>query len=311
MNIMMIGGTNFIGPAVADSLEAQGHTLTLFHRAPANSGRAEIQGDCNDVSDLKRAINLCAPDMIIHMVAMFESHVKALEKALSGQKMRVLIVSSADVYKGFEVFNKLSSAPVGPVPFTEESSLREIRFPYRGKPDIKNGHDYEKILVEEAALSSDVLAPVIVRLGMVYGKSDPNRRFKEIIHQINRGEQIIEVHPKVAALQLCKCYVENVAHGIALAAQKGVTGEVYNLAGAAVLTELEWNQTIAKLMDWGGEFVLTPEADATGLVNAANLDQHLTLDSTKIRRELGFNEIIPLEVGLLKTIQWELHPDGI
>ncbi len=241
------------------------------------------------------------------MIAMYQSHIEALEKALDGQKMKVLLISSVDVYKGFEVFNKLSSAPVEPIPFTEESPLRDIRFPYRGKPGINFGYYYDKILVEQTALQSPVLDTVIVRLGMVYGKNDPNRRFKDIIHQMNDGAKTIKINEKIAALKTCKCYVENIAQGIALAAQKGTVGEIYNLADNGIFSELEWNKIIAKLMDWNGEFVITYEANGCELVKAANLDQHLVVDSTKVRKELDFTEIISLEIGLMNTIQWEVN----
>ncbi len=308
MKIMIIGGTNFIGPVVASCLETQGHNVTLFHRAKSQLPHyAEVQGDCDSSDDLKKAIELVCPDMIIHMIAMYQSHIEALEKALDGQKMKVLLISSVDVYKGFEVFNKLSSAPVEPIPFTEKSPLRDIRFPYRGKPGINFGYYYDKILVEQTALQSPVLDTVIVRLAMVYGKNDPNHRFKDIIYQMNDGAKTIKINEKIAALKTCKCYVENIAQGIALAAQKGTVGEIYNLADNGIFSELEWNKIIAKLMDWNGEFVITYEDNGCELVKAANLDQHLVVDSTKVRKELDFTEIISLEIGLLNTIQWEVN----
>ncbi|MDR1530756.1 MAG: NAD-dependent epimerase/dehydratase family protein [Clostridiales bacterium] len=306
MKIMILGGTAFMGPLVAKCLKEQGHNITLFHRTKSqNQAFAEMQGDCNSPDDLRKAIETFQPDTIIHMVAMYQSHVEVLEKALSGRKIRILIVSSADVYKGFEIFNKLSDSPVEAVPFTEESPLRDVRFPYRGVPGIDIGYYYDKILVEQAALRSPLLDTVIARLGMVYGRNDPNRRFKDIVRRINRGDNTIEIHEKAAALKTCKCYAENVAHGIALASQKGAAGEIYNIADKEVLSELEWYRTVAGLMNWGGKFLMTSADDNFELAKTANLDQHLMLDSTKIRKELGFAEIVPLEAGLRKTIEWE------
>jgi len=127
MKIMIIGGTNFIGSVVASCLEKQGHNITLFHREKSHSLHyTEIQGDCESPDALKKGIELVRPDMIIHMIALYQSHIEALEKALGGQKMKLLLISSVDVYKGFEVFNKLSSAPIEPIPFTEKSPLRDI-----------------------------------------------------------------------------------------------------------------------------------------------------------------------------------------
>jgi hypothetical protein len=50
-----------------------------------------------------------------------------------------------------------------------------VLYPYRGKLDAPFAHDYEKILVERAALQSPALGASILRLGMVCGENDPNR----------------------------------------------------------------------------------------------------------------------------------------
>lgn len=87
MKIMIIGGTNFIGPVVASCLEKQGHNVTLFHRAKSQLPHyAEVQGDCDSPDDLEKAIDLVCPDMIIHMIAMYQSHIEALEKLSTARK---------------------------------------------------------------------------------------------------------------------------------------------------------------------------------------------------------------------------------
>jgi nucleoside-diphosphate-sugar epimerase len=60
-------------------------------------------------------------------------------------------------------------------------------------------------------------------------------------------------------------------------------------------------------MNWNGEFAITYDDNGYELVKDANLDQHLVVDSTKIRKELGFTEIVSSETGLLNAIQWEIN----
>lgn len=137
MNVFMIGGTNFIGPAATRKLLEAGHMVTLFHRSPGNGldESAHIQGDCGNAGDLQSAIRKAKPDVIIHMVAYFQSHIAALERALDGQAMKTVIISSGDVYKGYEVLTELSDANPVPLPFAEQSPLRDVLYPYRGKLD--------------------------------------------------------------------------------------------------------------------------------------------------------------------------------
>jgi nucleoside-diphosphate-sugar epimerase len=241
MKILVIGGTRFIGPAAAKHLEEAGHNIALFHRTyrPEIPYR-QIQGDCEIVDELRNGIQAMQPDVIIHAAAMFERQIKALEQALSGKKTRVILLSSADVYKAFEVVNRLSDTPVQPVPIHERSPLRETLYPYRGRRlDMDIAHDYEKITVERAALESPIIDSVILRLGMVYGENDYNHRFLEPIRKMRRGDKAIELPRIMADFRACKCYVEDVAHGIRLAAEIGASGEVYNLAAQEVLSEIE------------------------------------------------------------------------
>jgi nucleoside-diphosphate-sugar epimerase len=103
---------------------------------------------------------------------------------------------------------------------------------------------------------------------------------------------------------VCKCYVEDVAYGIRLAAEKGIRDEIYNLSARETPNEWEWYKCIAKLMEWDGEISVNQEVIPQG---DTNLAQNLVVDTSKIRNQLGYKEIIPIEQGLLNTIRWEIN----
>ena len=307
MNVFIIGGTNFIGPATVRELLKAGHRITLFHRSAGNDadGYTHIQGNCENVEDLKSAIKKAGPDVIIHMVAYYQSHIAVLEKALGGHVMKTIIISSADVYKGYEVLTELSDANPVSVPFMEQSPLRDVLFPYRGKLDIDIAYDYDKILVERAALQSSLLDAVILRLGMVYGENDPNQRFADPIRKMASGAKSIEIAKGMAGFCACKSYVENIAHGVALAVVKGQVGEVYNLADKWVFTEYEWLELLANKLNWSGKIVTLDEE-----IPGTNTKQHFVLDTDKIRKSLGYKEIVSINRALSNTIEWELRKPG-
>jgi nucleoside-diphosphate-sugar epimerase len=52
------------------------------------------------------------------------------------------------------------------------------------------------------------------------------------------------------------------------------------------------------------------DADAGGILadraDSSDLSYPLTLDSARIRAELGYSEIVPEEQALRRTIEWEL-----
>ncbi|MDR2450519.1 MAG: NAD-dependent epimerase/dehydratase family protein [Candidatus Accumulibacter sp.] len=305
MKILIIGGTHFIGPAASRRLAQSGHEVTLFHRRfSPDVPYPQIQGDCRHTDDLYRALEAVNPDAILHMVAWSQGQIHALERALQGRKIRAVILSSLDVYKAYEVFNRWSDAPVVPLPLDERSPLRDVLYPYRGRLDTDFAHDYEKILVERAALRSALLDVVILRLGMVYGRNDPNHRFLAPIRPMRRNAERIELPEGMARFRASKCHVEDVAHGMKLAMESAVAKEIYNLAAQPTPTELEWHQRIAKLMNWRGEIVIVGRP---AMPDEGNTAQHLIAETGKIRRELGYGELFSMDDGLVDTIHWELE----
>ena len=312
MNILIIGGTGFIGSVLVRQLCHKNYAVTLFHRSKSNvilpSGVRQLYGHRESLEDLHNAIQVVRPDVIIDTIALFQRHITILEQALGSIKTRTVLLSSIDVYKGYEIFSRMSTAPVQPIPFSENSSLREKLYPYRGKLETDFAYDYEKILVEKAALSSPVLNTSILRLGMVYGPNDPNHRFTSTIQNMLEGQTSISLNKEMANWRGSKCYVENVAQGIVLMAeQEEISGGIYNLSEEHPLTELEWTQKLAALMDWQGEICLIPDEDAAMNKLDINPLQHLVANTSKIRKQLGYQEAIPLEEGLRRTIDWELH----
>jgi len=295
MNFLIIGGTRFIGLETARQLYEAGHQITLFHRTLLSGlPYKQFQGNRDDIDALRTCIAQIKPDCIIHMVAMEAQHIAVLEKALCGQKMRVIVVSSGDVYKAFEVLHKLSGAPVQPVPLAETSPLREVRYPFR---NVRSPFDnYEKIDVEAAAMNSEAVDAIIVRLGMIFGKHDPNKRFADTIQTMRQSNRM-EVPANVASWRTCYSGVKNTAHGIILACEKAEAGEVFNIADEGVFTEIEWYDKIARLIHWKGRIIA-----ASSVSTAFNFDQQLILDTSKIRRELGFVEICHAEEQLKEII---------
>src|SRR6266568_5715528 len=72
MRILIIGGTRFIGPRVAERLITGGHEVTLFHRGqteaefpgPVN----HICGDRRDLPNFTSQFKTIAPDVVLDMI---------------------------------------------------------------------------------------------------------------------------------------------------------------------------------------------------------------------------------------------------
>jgi dTDP-glucose 4,6-dehydratase len=107
-------------------------------------------------------------------------------------------------------------------------------------------------------------------------------------------------------------YVEDHARALRLVAAKGTPGETYNVGGGAERTNLQVVDLLCSLMD-----ELHPQGAPharliTYVKDRPGHDRRYAINSSKIRRELGWQPQESFETGLRKTVQWYLdHPAWI
>ena len=73
------------------------------------------------------------------------------------------------------------------------------------------------------------------------------------------------------------------------------------------LTLREWVDTIAKEMGHEFEYVDMPWALAKPSQMWATSEFHVVLDNTKIKKELGYKDVVPTKEGIKRTVQWFLE----
>lgn len=317
MRVLLIGGSGFIGPHVARALEQRGHEVVIFHRGTTPAPR-QIVGDRQKLGEYAGALRAAAPDVVIDLILSSGTQARELMRVFRGATARVVALSSCDVYRACGVLHGSEPGPLEPVPLTESSPLRTKLQTY--PPDrIKMlqavfgwlDADYDKIPVERAILSDAELPGTVLRLPMVYGPGDPLRRFQPIVKRVDDRRPAILFDERVAGWRGPRGYVENVAAAIALAAIDGrASGRVYNVGEAESPSELEWAQRIASAAGWGGRFVTLPADQMPAhLRMPGNTDQHWTIDTTRIREELGYAEPVTQADAIRRTIAWEReHP---
>src|SRR5947209_3785233 len=245
MRIVVIGGTRFIGPHVVRSLA--GHAVTVFHRGMNCNDATHLHGDR---THLPRHLH---GDIVIDMICMTEK--EAGRAAEHFRDERIVVISSADVYRQYDGVLGRYDGPPDPTPLREGAPLREKLYPYGG--------DYEKILVERTLAGPRT---TVLRLPAVYGPNDEQHRFAAWL------KPDVNIEAKQAAWRWTRGYVENVADAIVLAALNDrAAGRTYNVGEPDSPTEEEWARMVAgrPLEVWG-------RASARPLYD-------LVIDSTAIR----------------------------
>jgi nucleoside-diphosphate-sugar epimerase len=312
MQILVIGGTKFMGPHVVRRLVAAGHQVTLFHRGQTNAdlppGVETVIGDRREIRASAEILAHLRPDVILDMLPMIESDAVDLIELFRGRAGRLVAISSADVYRNFGgLIERVEAAP-DPVPSTEESPLRGRLYPYRNETPraqddpIRWRDEYDKIPVEQAVLGQSALPSTVLRLPMVWGPGDGQRRLRAYLKRIWDGRPALLLGERQAEWMTCRGYVENVAAAIALAVMDDRAHGVYNVADdAPILTERQWVQAIATVTGWNGQIITLPDERLGG----GPWEYHLALDASRIRRELGWQEELSLAEGIARTAAWE------
>jgi len=313
----VIGGTGFIGQPLVRALAGMGHDVAVLTRRGAHSELpAEmIVGERRDLTSLRPRA-----DVVIDLILSSGAQAQQLMDTFRGVAKRVVAASSIDVYRACGVLHGSESGPLEPVPLTEDSALRTKLQTYppasiEALRKIFNWLDdeYDKIPVERAILGDPDLPGTVLRLPMIYGPGDHLRRFQPVLKRIDDGRSKILFEEGWAGWRSPRGYVDNVAAAIALAAvSEQAARRVYNVAEQPAFSELDWARKIAAATGWNGEFVVLPkDRMPSHLVQPGNSAQHWEADSSRIRRELGYREPVPLEEAIAQTIEWgRAHPIG-
>ena len=227
---------------------------------------------------------------------------------------RVVALSSMDVYRAWGVFYNMEPGGLQELPLTEDSALRTSRI--TNPPEVLKraqtfypwmNDEYDKIPVEQAVLSDPKLPGTILRLPMIYGPGDPLHRFHPILKRIDDGRKQIIFADDVAPLRTARGYVVDVGAAVALAATSSQSaGRIYNVCEPEAFGELDWARQITGATNWSGEFVVLPhDRTPKHLLWPGNTAQHLVVSSERIRKELGYRELLPREEAIRRTIEWE------
>jgi 2'-hydroxyisoflavone reductase len=166
MDILVFGGTKFLGRTIVELARAKGHRLTLFNRGQTNPDLfpdvEQIRGDrLVDLSALKGR----AWDAVIDTSAYIPRAVRMATDVLKDSIGHYTLISTISVYSDVTIRHMDESGPVGTL---EDENIEEVSGPSYGPL---------KVLCERALEAAMPGRNFVVRAGLIVGPHDPTDRF--------------------------------------------------------------------------------------------------------------------------------------
>ena len=182
MDILMIGGTRFVGRHIVEAALARGHKLTLFHRGKTGADIfpdvETIQGDRDNQADLDQ-LRGRAWDTVIDTCAYIPRHVRMITQTLRDTVPHYTLISTISVYEDPVAYGADENAPLKSL--DDETTEQVTNETYGGL----------KVLCEIDGEMSGVKQFLNIRPGLVVGPHDPTDRFTYWVERVARGGEML------------------------------------------------------------------------------------------------------------------------
>lgn len=223
MDILVLGGTRFLGRTIVEAALAAGHTVTMHNRGQTNADLfpqvEKIQGD-RTTPDGLAGLRGRRWDVVIDTCG-YVPRVVGLSTELLRDSGQYIFISSISVYGPPLAAWIDEGGPVQPLPQDTPADAEEI-----------TGATYGplKVLCEQAVEQAFPGRALHVRSGLIVGPHDPTDRFTYWPVRFGRGGAVL-CPPEDAPVQIID--VRDQAAWIIRMAEVGTVG-VYNVTGPAV-----------------------------------------------------------------------------
>ncbi len=290
MNILVLGGSNFIGWKLLAVLGQTGHRVTVFNRGnqqrqyPKNVVHHIV--DRRDEKQLASALGSEQFDVAYDMCGYVEDDMVHVLKILRGRVGKYVFVSTAATY-----------ADPFLLPLTEEAK--------QGVHSRWGAYGAAKLACERMLLSAHEHSSspcVIVRPSYVYGVGNSINREAFIFDRISKGRTLLLPSGGEAIMQLGE--VGDLCQALYLLAEHHVaSGECYNISGSELVTLSGLVQLISDIM--GADFqTVTVNPQAHGVTDRDifpfdNCSYFTT--SQKFSNQFGWKPQVSLRAGLEAT----------
>ena len=310
MNVLVIGGTLFIGRLLVKELVRKGHSVTVLHRKPKHDlGREveSIRADRNDGDALGSALAGCRFDVVFDNVYDWErgtnaAQVKATVQACGDHLSRYIFMSSVAAYAG-----GMDRVEADPLAADDHPDMY-----------VRNKANSERMLFRMHAHSG--LPVVTLRPPFIYGPGNPFYREAFFWDRLRDKRPIIIPDDGRQLMQFVHV-ADLVASALRAMEAPGAVGQAFNIANLGALAQVDVVKVLAGAAKRKAQLVRIPRQtllDGGGHAMGPKFYfgeyfdlPPITQVVKKAQRVLGFKPVDFLE-GMQETYRWwsHAHPFG-
>ena len=297
MKALVIGGTGPTGPHVVEGLLKRGYEVAVLHRGLHEVEYSQKIEHIHVAPFAPNALQVLG-DRKFDVVASMYGRLRQIAEAMNGRTSRFIGITGS-AYLGST--NPADNPDGLLMPIPEDA-------PVVTDPNIFK-ISYLMVVSEQEVMrihSNGGFKATILRYPMIYGPRQlPPKEWSIIRRILDKRKQIIL--PDGGLVLRSRAYAENAAHSLLLAIDRPeAIGQTYNVAEERTLTLREWVDTIAKEMGHEFEYIDMPWAIAKPGIPYSTSERHLVMDNSKIKKELGYRDVIPAKEGIKQTVRWLL-----
>jgi 2'-hydroxyisoflavone reductase len=176
--VLILGGTNFIGPHIVEAMRAHGHTVTLFNRGKTHPGLfPDIEQLHGDRDGHLEALANRKWDAVIDTSGFVPRIVKASAELLAPNVGQYVFISTISVYKNLDKVGADETDPTTPL---DEPGSEEPKY-----------YGANKALCEKAVEAAMPGRVATIRPGLIIGPGDPTGRFTHWVSRMADGGEVL------------------------------------------------------------------------------------------------------------------------
>ncbi len=297
MKALVIGGTGPSGPFIVEGLLRRGYEVTILHRgtheAEFSSPVEHLHGDPHFVETLEEILGSRTFDLVICTYG----RLRLAAQVMKGRTPRFIGIGGG----AYRALVHPLRGPVGiPIPIPEDAP--------RNLDANLDKFTYMMAISEQEVIKihqEGHYNATMFRYPGIYGPRSMAPQEWSIIRRILDGRKSLILPDGGLTLQ-SRGYAENMANAIMLAVDKPKesAGKSYNVRDEKVITVRERIELVSRVMNHEWEFVNIPGHAAKPSHPYAGGAFHVVLDISKIQQDLGYRDIVPVEEGIRRTVNW-------